>query len=59
MWMGFVPPIVDVSAFVPQMWVSAIEPIVFLQVLGNSLYRGGSAEIYNLYRCFMVLQEDP
>ena len=38
---------VDVSAFVPEMWLSAFVPTFFLQVLETSPCRGGAAEIFN------------
>jgi hypothetical protein len=36
-----------VSAFVPEMWLSAFVPTFFLQVLETSPCRGGAAEIFN------------
>jgi len=38
---------VDVSAFVPEMWLSAFVPTLFLQVLETSPCMGGAAEIFN------------
>jgi hypothetical protein len=38
---------VDVSAFVPEMWLSAFVLPFFLQVLETSPCRGGAAEIFN------------
>ena len=45
--MGLRAGFVDVSAFVPEMWLSAFVPTFFLQVLETSPCRGGAAEIFN------------
>jgi hypothetical protein len=39
--------VVDLSAFVPEMWLSAFVSTFFLQVLETSPCRGGAAEIFN------------
>jgi hypothetical protein len=38
---------VDLSAYVPEMWLSAFMSTFFLQVLETSPCRGGAAEIFN------------
>ena len=45
--MGLRAGLVDVSAFVLEMWLSAFVPTFFLQVLETSPCRGGAAEIFN------------
>ena len=45
--MGLRAGLVDVSAFVPEMWLSAFVPTFFLQVLETSPCRGGAAKIFN------------
>jgi hypothetical protein len=39
--------VVDVSAFMPKMWLSAFVSTFFLQVLETSPCRGGATEIFN------------
>jgi hypothetical protein len=39
--------VVDLSAFVPEMWLSTFVSTFFLQVLETSPCRGGAAEIFN------------